>query len=102
MRVLTFCILLLVAPIIFAQKRAPNVRLSKAHPSVYITLDHQGKIASRSNGEIEDTVWLRLRNNTRWPIILDMNGVPKAYGHAALFYDVLSEGKLLSESRCHV
>ena len=56
-----------------------------------------------SNGEIEDTVWLRLRNNTRWPIILDMNGVPsKAYGDAALFWDVLSEGNVLSVSRCHV
>ncbi len=62
MRVLTFGILLLVAPIIFGQKRAPNVRLSKAHPSVYITLDHQGKIASMSNGEIEDTVWNGLKS----------------------------------------
>jgi hypothetical protein len=102
MRVLTFCILLFVAPIIFGQKRAPNVRLSKAHPSVYITFDHQGKIASVSNGEIEDTVWLRLRNNTRWPIILDMNGVPsKAYGDAALFWDVLCEGREPAIVRCH-
>jgi len=103
MRVLAFCILLFVAPVVFAQKRALNVRLSKAHASVYIAFDHQGKISSMSNGEIEETVWLRLRNNTRWPIILDMNGVPsKAYGDAALFWDVLSEGNVLSLSRCHV
>ena len=102
MRTLTLCIVLCVVPTSFAQKRVPNVRLSKAHPSVYITLDHQGKIASMSNGEIEDTVWLRLRNNTRWPIILDMNGVPsKAYGDAALFWDVLCEGREPAIVRCH-
>jgi hypothetical protein len=102
MRVLTFCILLFVAPIIFGQKSAPNVRISKAQPSVYLTFDHRGKIASMSSGEIEDTVWLRLRNNTRWPIILDMNGVPsKAYGDAALFWDVLCEGDEPSLRRCH-
>jgi len=102
MRVLILCILLLLAPIIFAQERAPNVRLSKAHPSVYITFDRQGKIASMSNSEIEETVWLRLRNNTRWPIILDMNGVPsKAYGDAALFWDVLCKGTEPAIRRCH-
>jgi hypothetical protein len=31
-----------------------------------------------------------------------MNGVPKEYGDAALFYDVLSEGKVIVERRCHV
>src|SRR6185369_8853463 len=100
--VLTLCILLFVTPMIFGQKRAPNVRLSKAHPSVYMTFDHQAKIASMRTGEIEDTVWLRLRNNTRWPIILDMNGVPsKAYGDAALFWDVLCKGNEPDERRCH-
>jgi hypothetical protein len=86
-----------------AQRRsvARNPRLSKAHPSVYIALEREGKIASSSTGEVEETVWLRLRNNTRWPIILDMNGVSKEYGDAALFHDVLSEGKVIAEERCH-
>jgi hypothetical protein len=102
MRAVTFGILILLASASFAQKRAPSVRLSKAHPSVYITFDHQGKIASMRTGEIEDTVWLRLRNNTRWPIILDMNGVPsKAYGDAALFWDVLCKGNEPELRRCH-
>src|SRR4029453_551689 len=80
-----------------------NPRLSKAHPSVYITFERQAKIANISGtGEMQGTVWLRLRNNTRWPIVLDMNGVPKGYGDAGLFYDVLSEGKLIFENRCHV
>ena len=103
MRALTISILLCLVPTSFPQKRGPNVRLSKAHPSVYITFDHAGKIASMSNGEMEESVWLRLRNNTRWPIILDMNGVPsKAYGDAALFWDVLCEGNEPSVRRCHV
>jgi len=84
-----------------AQRRTVNPRLSKARPSVYITFEREGKIASSSTGEVEETLWLRLRNNTRWPIILDMNGVPKEYGDAALFHDVLSEGKVIAEDRCH-
>lgn len=103
MRVLIFCVVFLTTPIVFAQKRAPDVRLSKAHPSVYITFDRQGKIASMNSGEIEDTVWLRLRNNTRWPIIVNMHGVlSKAYGDAALFWDVMCEGREPIISRCHV
>jgi hypothetical protein len=31
-----------------------------------------------------------------------MNGVPKEYGDAALFYDVLAEGKVTFERQCHV
>lgn len=80
-----------------------NPRISKVHPSVYITLEREGKIASASTGEMQKTVWLRLRNNTRWPIVLRMNGVPsKDYGDAFLFRAVLSGGKLIAEERCHV
>jgi hypothetical protein len=84
-----------------AQRRSAEPRLSKSRPSVYITFEREGKIASRSTGEVQETVWLRLRNNTRWPIILDMNGVPKEYGDAGLFHDVLNEGKVIAEKRCH-
>jgi len=104
MRSLTICILLFAAPVALAQKGALGVRLSKTHPSVYITFDRRGKIADPGGtGEIRDTVWLRLRNNMRWPIVLDMNGVAsEAYGDASLFYDVLSEGNIVSTDRCHV
>jgi hypothetical protein len=85
-----------------AQSRGQNPRLSQSHPSVYITFERAAKIASDSSGELEETVWLRLRNNTRWPIILDMNGVSsKEYGDAALFHDVLLDGKVIAEERCH-
>jgi len=56
-----------------------------------------------NSGQIEDTVWLRLRNNTRWPIIVNMHGVlAKAYGDAALFWDVMCDGREPIISRCHV
>src|SRR5215813_11260462 len=82
---------------VYAQRRGQNPRLSQSHPSVYITFERAAKIASDSSGELEETVWLRLRNNTRWPIILDMNGVSsKEYGDAALFHDVLLDGKVIA------
>ena len=93
--------MLLVAAPIHGQKRGENVRLSKTHPSVYITFERAAKIGSPSNGELVETVWLRLRNNTRWSIILDMNGIPPEYGDAALFHDVLLDGKVIAEDRCH-
>jgi hypothetical protein len=45
-------------------KRLENPRLSKPRPSVYITFVRAARIASPSNGELEETVWLQLRNNT--------------------------------------
>jgi hypothetical protein len=48
-------------------------------------------------------IWLRLHNNTKWSIILDMNGVPsEKYGDAALIYDELSDRKITFERKCHV
>jgi hypothetical protein len=101
MRVLILVVILFATPIAWAQKRPSNPHLSRSQPSVYITFDHQGKIASTS-GATEEFVWLRLRNNTRWPIVLDMEGVPsKAYGDAGLFWDVLCEGDSPLFHRCH-
>jgi hypothetical protein len=103
MRAINFLIILLaIAGSIHGQRRSENPRLSKTRPSVYITFERAAKIASRSNGELEETVWLRLRNNTRWSIILDMNGIPPEYGDAALYHDVLLDGKVIAEERCHV
>lgn len=100
--VIFFVILLGIAGSVYAQRRSENPRLPKSRPSVYITFERIAKIASPSNGELEETVWLRLRNNTRWSIILDMNGIPPEYGDAALFHDVLLDGKVIAEERCHV
>jgi hypothetical protein len=88
---------------IFGRKRGQNSRLTQTHPSVYITFERAGKIAADSTHDLQEKVWLRLRNNTRWAIILDMNGVSsREYGDAALFHDVLLAGKVIREERCHV
>jgi len=71
-------------------------------PTVYITFERAGERKPLKEGESGKGVWLRLHNNTRWSLTLAMNGVPKEYGDAALFYDVLSEGKVVVEGRCHV
>ena len=79
-----------------------ELRLRKDMPTVYITFERAGKRKPLEQGESDQGVWLRLHNNTRWPLTLAMNGVAKEYGDAALFYDVLSEGQVVIEGRCHV
>jgi|ERR1043166_3793842 hypothetical protein len=76
-------------------------RIKSGLPSVYITLERTGKRKPLEQGESDEGVWLRLHNNTRWPLTLAMNDVPKEYGDAALFYDVLSDGKVVTERTCH-
>jgi hypothetical protein len=96
-----------VSGLLYAQNqkshRMPEeVRIKKASPTVYITFGHIGRREPLRAGESDQGVWLRLHNNTRWPIVLEMNGVPSAYGDAGLFYDVLSDRKVIREGRCHV
>jgi hypothetical protein len=39
-------------------------------------------------GEPDQRIWLRLKNNTRWPILVLLFGVPDEYGEAGLFHSV--------------
>lgn len=72
-------------------------------PSVYLTFERAGQVKVPEPGEERDRVWLRFRNNTRWTIMLNMSGVPSAeYGDAGVFFDVLSDGNLISREECHV
>jgi hypothetical protein len=78
---------------LYAQQRRfsgtqSELRLRKDMPTVYITFERAGKRKPLEQGESDQGVWLRLHNNTRWPLTLAMNGVPKEYGDATLFYDV--------------
>lgn len=95
----------LVTPLFIQQRSAPEVqsglRIKKGMPTIYITFERIGARKPLEQGESNEGVWLRLHNNTRWPLTLAMNGVPKEYGDAALFYDVLSEGKVIVERKCH-
>lgn len=100
------CICLVSVP---AQRRQLQVhkfdpRISKHHPSVYISFVRTGKADPLGNGESNDRVWLRLNNNTRWAIWIDANSVPKLYGDAELSYAVEDESwnRLFGSTSCHV
>jgi len=81
----------------------PLAKLLEDKPTIYITFERVGKRAPLRNGESDEGIWLRLRNNTRWAIILEMNDVPtEEYGDAVLFYEVLSDDKVVIDARCHV
>ena len=80
-----------------------NVRIMKDKPGVYVDFERVGQLKLPDPGDEKDRVWLRLHNNTRWPLMLDMSAVPSAaYGDAELFYDVLTDGEMISRGRCHV
>jgi len=61
--------------------RIADVRISKNHPTVYVTFERAGKRESRRHGESSEGVWLRLHNNTRWRIDL------QAYGLSNIFIE---------------
>jgi hypothetical protein len=79
-----------------------DVHLKKGRLSVYLTLERVGQLQSPDPGDDKARVWLRFHNNTRWPIRLDMGGVPSAeYGDAELFFDGLQNGEVIFRNRCH-
>lgn len=79
-----------------------NVYLRKGRPSVYITLERVGQLKSPDTGDDKDRVWLRLHNNTRSPVRLDMGGLSSPeYGDAELFFDGLLNGEVVFRNRCH-
>jgi hypothetical protein len=84
------------------QRKKEVIRIKKDIPTVYMTFERVGTRKPLKEGEGTEGVWLRLHNNTRWFIMLDMNDVPTEYGDAGLFYDVLLDGKVKYERQCHV
>jgi hypothetical protein len=84
--------------------RTHSSRVLKQHPSVYITLGRIGKIASPEIGEVEDRVWLRLHNNTRWALWHKAHGwTTKQYGDGGVFYDIenVQTHEIRIGNRCH-
>lgn len=80
-----------------------DMRNVKDKPTVYISFERTGKREPLLNGEGDEGIWLRLHNNTRWSIKLDMNDVPsEEYGDADLFYEVVADEKVVVDMRCHV
>jgi len=85
-----------------SRARQWNMHLRIGMPGVYITLERVGQLKSPDPGDDKERVWLRLHNNTRSPIRLDMGGVPSSeYGDAALFFDEFLGEELTFRHRCH-
>jgi hypothetical protein len=85
-----------------SREGAKRFRIVKDKPTVYISFDHAGRREPLLNGEGNQGIWLRLHNNTRWAVRLQMSGVPRQYGDANLFYEVLSENEVVIDMKCHV
>jgi len=51
-----------------ARAKASSVRVSKQKPTVHITFVRFGRREPRFNNESIEGVWLRVHNNTRWPL----------------------------------
>lgn len=80
-----------------------EVRIAKEKPNVFLDFERVGEREPLKASESSKGIWLRFHNNTRWPIMVFSRSAPsKDYGDALLFYDVLSEGKVIIEDRCHV
>jgi hypothetical protein len=80
-----------------------DVRIERNKPSVYITFERVGELKSPDPGDEKERVWLRLHNNTRWPLVLQMSATPSAeYGDAGLFYENLSGDEVVFRIQCHV
>ncbi|MBK9214291.1 MAG: hypothetical protein IPM59_01615 [Chloracidobacterium sp.] len=91
-----------------AQKNA-DLRVQAVHPvvdrrkpSVYFEVVNNRRL------EVIDPedglVWLRLRNNSRWGIRVQMSGGrSKSLGDVRLYYDILNaEEAIVEKKRCHV
>lgn len=69
-----------------------SVRLVRSKPLVYITLERIGARTPLYLNESNVGAWLRLHNNSRWPVALAVGGIEKEYGEALVPYDVVIGG----------
>ncbi len=66
---------------------AKDVRIRKTRPHLFIEFVKKGR-GSLYEGEKEERVWLRLANNSIWPILICSGSVPSKYGDLELAYEV--------------
>ena len=63
-----------------------DIRISRRHPSIYISFVKIGEIEPLGSGESNQRVWLRLHNNTRWNLRIRYAGSPpKEYGEGIAY-----------------
>jgi hypothetical protein len=100
-------VVLSCAAISSAQRRATYPRgalIDSDNPAVFISFIRLANLEPLGTGYGRAHLLLRIKNNSRWPIILDINGVPKEYGDAGLFYVIADSDhdKIRIDNRCHV
>jgi hypothetical protein len=74
MNLLRVVVILSLTAVAHAQQRRPrlpdsSIRISKRMPTVHITFARFGKREPRYNDESDEGVWLRVHNNTGWPLV---------------------------------
>jgi hypothetical protein len=89
---------------VVAQKRARNtaVTVDKTKPTIYIEAVPVELL--RAVRAPEGELWLRVRNNSRWGIRLEMSGGHhKKLDDARLYYDIIDRDEnIVSRRMCHV
>jgi len=100
----TFCLVCESVLAGYQNAKIPSgVRVQKNKPTVYIEFERFGDRKPLYERQSNKGIWLRLHNNTKWPLVLNMRGVPSDYyGDAALIYDVLFERQVIIPDSCHV
>jgi hypothetical protein len=72
--------------------------LNSDQSSVYMEFRRVGKCQALSQGENTDRIWLGLKNNTRWTVLVTANGVEdECYGEASPWYRVEANGSAVPE-----
>jgi hypothetical protein len=72
-------------------RESPPIFRDATKPGVYITFVRMGVRETLHADDSTERVFLRIHNNTRWDLLLDVNGVPKSWGDALPYYDVVED-----------
>ena len=93
-----------VAPAQRQVNRRAGALVNSTKPAVFISFLRSADLEPLRTGYGRQHLLFRITNNSRWAIWLEMNGVPKEYGDAGLFYTIESKdkGEIQIDSRCHV
>ena len=94
-------LILMMTSVSLGAQHAKVAHIKANLPGLYITFEKVGELQSPDIAEDKERIWLRLHNNTRWSIRLDMGGVPAEYGDARLFFDRLLDGEVIFRETCH-
>lgn len=78
--------------------------LEKSKPTIYIEHFNRRDLEMVHIAALEQYYWLRLYNNSRWGIRIDMSGgLDKKLGDVKVFYDVIQRDEtLVHRSQCKV